>query len=1085
MAIVRSIGLPCLLYLLVMLFGAAPAQAAPAPGWDVMVTSYPTNFEAPSTGGGEIGPGYAVVFRNVGAAPTSGPFEVNVQLPSGTTLAPAGAAGKYGPTAVSISHNLSCSLAGQVVTCTGTEPVYPGQEGTVRIPLQVSGSAAGDLQAEAAIEGAGAAPAEAEIRTQVSAASVPFAFLPGSTGAFGAAAAEDGSAVTAAGSHPYQLTIGMNFTTESPEVIGETLFVPGGGVRSISGELPQGLVVDPQATPQKCTELELVHDECPDASQVGVSRVAAALSGTPGAFFTPLYNMFPPPGSPAELGFEAIQGTYIHLFGRLRSSGDYGLSADVVNAPAKIGIIGAEVTLWGDPGDPSHDHVRSNACINNGGECEAEPTRAPFLSMPSSCSAGPLQTLLRISSWGGDEQVTSYPSVDPQGDPVGIDGCNQLNFAPTIESKATTGSGESPSGLDFSIHQQQEESLGGRSTANLKDTTVELPAGMTVNASAANGLAACSSAQIGLLTPVGQSVPIHISSNPQGCPPASELGSIEVGTPLLDHPLHGSVFLAKPFDNPFASLLGLYLAIEDEETGIIAKLAGKVEPDPATGQLTAIFAENPELPLEDIKLHLFKGPRAPLSTPLECGGHQTTAALTPWSTPARADAYASDSFQTSTGCVASEGAASKGYFFSAGTTSPLSGTYSRFVLKLSRGDGTQHITGIDTTLPEGLLGRLAGVAYCSESAIARGRSREAPEEGRLEQQDPSCPASSEVGTVNVTAGSGEDPIPVSGHAYLAGPYKGALLSLVVIVPAVAGPFDLGTVVDRVALNVGEYDARIHAVADPLPTIRDGIPLDVRSIELNLDRSGFTLNPTSCDPMAIEGLVSTQAGQTAPLHNRFQVGECGRLAFKPSLKLSLKGATKRTGHPALKAVVIYPQKGEYANIARAQVSLPHSEFLDQGNLNKVCKQTELSAGSCPAKAIYGKVKAWTPLLEKPLEGNVYLGVGFGYKLPALVAELNGQIRVLLKAKTDTDKQKGIRSTFEAVPDAPVSRFVLELKGGTKYGLLENSEDLCKKTQKAGAAFRAQNGRVEKLSVKIANSCKKGRGQKKHKKQRHHR
>jgi hypothetical protein len=307
---------------------------------------------------------------------------------------------------------------------------------------------------------------------------------------------------------------------------------------------------------------------------------------------------------------------------------------------------------------------------------------------------------------------------------------------------------------------------------------------------------------------------------------------------------------------------------------------------------------------------------------------------------------------------------------------------------------------------------------------------------------------------------------------------------VVIVPAVAGPFDLGTVVDRVALNIDEYTARIHAVADPLPTIREGIPFDVRSIELRLDRPNFTLNPTSCEAMAIEGQISTQAGQTAPLKNRFQVGECGRLRFKPSLKLSLKGATRRAGHPALKAVVTYPQHGEYANIARAQVNLPHSEFLDQGNLNKVCKQAELSAGSCPAKAIYGRVKAWTPLLEKPLEGNVYLGVGFGYKLPALVAELNGQVRLLLVGKTDTGKNKGIRNTFEAVPDAPVSRFVLQLKGGKKYGLLENSEDICRKTQRARAAFRAQNGKTLTMKPKITNSCNHRKAKKRRKSHKRH-
>jgi hypothetical protein len=615
-------------------------------------------------------------------------------------------------------------------------------------------------------------------------------------------------------------------------------------------------------------------------------------------------------------------------------------------------------------------------------------------------------------------------------------------------------------------------------TAALDTARVTLPEGMTLNPSAANGLGSCSEAQVGRLAVPG----IHFDKTPNSCPDSSKVGTAEVITPLLDHPLKGAVYVATPFHNPFGSLLAIYLVIEDELSGTYAKLAGKVEPDPQTGRLTATFSENPQLPLEDIHLSFFGGNGAALKTPLACGTYTTTTTLTPWSAPEAPSASPSSSFAvsgTASGqgsCPTSEAQAPKEVGFEAGTTSPIAGSYSPFVLKLTRPDGSQHITGIQTTLPEGLLGRLAGVAYCPESGIAQAKSREATEQGKVEQSSPSCPSSSEVGTVTVGAGAGGTPFYASGHVYLAGPYKGAPLSLVVIVPAVAGPFDLGDVVTRVALNVAPYSAQIEAVSDPLPTILQGIPLDIRSIALNLDRPSFTLNPTSCEQKQIEGSVSTQAGQSAPLKNAFAVGGCGSLAFKPKLAISLKGPTKRTGHPALKATVTYPKGGGYANIARAQVSLPHSEFLDQGNLNLVCKQAELAAGTCPKKAIYGKVKAWTPLLDKPLEGNVYLGVGFGYKLPAMVAELDGQIRVLLKSKVDTDKQKGIRSTFEAVPDAQIEKFTLELKGGKKYGLLENSEDICRKTQKAGASFTAQNGKTLQLSPVIANSCGKEKGSK---------
>jgi hypothetical protein len=674
------------------------------------------------------------------------------------------------------------------------------------------------------------------------------------------------------------------------------------------------------------------------------------------------------------------------------------------------------------------------------------------------------------TSWVGNEDSRAVPLTDRNFEPFEMSGCNALAFKPTIESKATTTLADSPSGLDFNLHQPQDESLEGRSTAPLKDTTVTLPEGMTFNASAAAGLDACTEAQMGY-APVGSK--IQFDTNPQDCPNASKLGTLEVDTPLLDHPIPGAIYLAKPYDNPFGSLTSIYLAIEDEQSGIVAKLAGNVTPDPATGRLTTRFTESPELPVNDIALHFFKGANASLKTPINCGTKTTTSTLTPWSTPEGADAHPSDTFVTSTAasgsgaCPSSEAGAPNTPSFSAGTVAPAAGAFSPFVLKLSRADGTQQITGIETALPPGLTGKLAGIPYCSEGDIAKARSREAPNQGAVEQNDPSCPAASEVGTVAVGAGAGPSPLYTGGRAYLAGPYKGAPLSLAIITPAVAGPFDLGTVVTRVALNVGEYSAQISAVSDPLPTIIDGIPLDVRSIALRLDRPSFSLNPTSCEAMAITAKSTSPTGQVADLNNRFQVGGCNKLGFKPKFTLSLKGATKRSGHPALKAVLTMPKKGNFANIARVQVSLPHSEFLDQSHIGTVCTQAQLASQSCPAKSIYGHAKAITPLLDKSLQGPVYLGVGFGHELPDVVADLNGQVRILAHGRVDTNKQKGIRNTFEAVPDAPVSKFILEMQGDKK-GLLQNSENICATAQRAEATFTAQNGKVVHLrpTIKVA-------------------
>jgi hypothetical protein len=603
-----------------------------------------------------------------------------------------------------------------------------------------------------------------------------------------------------------------------------------------------------------------------------------------------------------------------------------------------------------------------------------------------------------------------------------------------------------------------------------QDSVVTLPAGLAVNPSSANGLGACSEAQIELNGP-----------EPATCPTASKLGTVEVDTPLLDHPLPGSVYIARQDENPFHSLLAIYIAVDDPITGVVVKLPGHVEADPVTGQLQATFAENPQLPFEDFKLDFFSGATAPLKTAPTCGRFTTTSDLTPWTSPEGADAFPTDEFEVSHGanggaCANTESQEPNKPSFTAGTLSPHAGAYSPFTLKMSREDGSQLFKALDFTLPPGLSAKLAGVGECSDAQIAAAEARS----GAAEQANPSCPAGSEIGTITVGAGAGPTPYYATGHLYLAGPYKGAPLSVISITPAVAGPFDLGTVGDRVALYVNPETAQVHAVTDTIPHILKGIPLDARSIAVHLSRAGFTLNPTSCDPLSFTGTATSLLGQSAPLASPFQVGECSKLGFKPKLAIKLKGGTKRNENPALSATVTYPSKGAYANIAKASVALPHSEFLDQAHIKTICTRVQFAAGGgdgeqCPPASIYGFAKATTPLLDKPIEGPVYLRSSSN-NLPDLVAALNGQINVDLDGKIDTDKQDGIRNSFEVVPDAPVSKFTLSMQGGKK-GLLVNSEDICKKPQKATVHLTAQNGKVDNFNPLIANGCKKsGKGKK---------
>ena len=980
----------------------------------------------------------------------------------------------------------SCTPTPTRFTCSSPSAgLAPGQRIYMFVGVDIAADAPASVVNHVSVSGGGAAEATSTETTPVGTEPVEFGYQFTETAIHDV----DGSPLTQAAGHPNDFYVG--FQTNNSHNPG--LENPAAGSpRHVLATLPKGMVVDPKSTPVRCTEEELEANSpetnCPDGSVVGVVHPTLNIVGFADPALTePLYNMVPAHGQAALFGFNgAGYGVYVHLVGGVNSAGEYQLTANTQDILQFGGLSGFSLDLWGSPTAPSHDPQRGACAFQTGPQsCPVQPVEAALLTMPSACSAGPLTTEFAIESWQEKGKVIRANSEveDEEGVPTEVDGCNALEFKPEISSKATTNLADSPTGLDFKIHQPQNNHYEALSTAALKDVTVTLPAGMTLNPSAGNGLEACTESQIGYQPSGGK---IHFSEAPNSCPAASKLGTLEVNTPLLEEKLPGEIYLAKPYENPFGNLTAIYLAIENEQTGIIAKLAGKVTPDPTTGQLTATFTENPQLPIEDIETHFFNGPRAALVTPLTCGTKTTTTTMVPWSTPEGADAHPSDSFQTqvaaggSGNCPASEAEAPNHPSFTAGTEAPQAGAYSPFLLKLSREDGTQRLSGIDTTLPKGLTAKFAGIPYCSDAQIAVAKSREAPNQGALEQSNPSCPAASEVGTVTVGAGAGITPLYVGGHAYLAGPYKGAPLSLAIITPAVAGPFDLGAVVVRTALYVDPETAQGHAVSDPLPSIIAGVPLDLRSITVKLGRPDFTLNPTSCDPMQITGSAPTLAGQSSALTSPFQVGGCSALKFAPKIALSLKGGTKRHRFPALKAVLTYPQGGSYANIASAQVTLPHSAFLEQGHIGTVCTRVQFAADACPKASIYGKAKAITPLLDKPLEGPVYLRSS-SHELPDLVASLNGQIDVVLAGRVDTGKGGGIRNTFEAVPDAPVSKFVLEMKGGKK-GLLVNSEDICRKTQKATVSFTAQNGKALALSPTIKNDCgkkakKKGSGKKK--------
>jgi hypothetical protein len=1080
--IARRPGALLALALAISLFAAAclaagAGAASPAPSWTLRALAVPTNF-APGDSSGLSR--YEVTIANSGAAFTDGtPITVTDTLPAGLGLNDVEFLLRGDETLndQSASQCVSGSAGGSTtVTCTvpselpdGSHPAILGPSEAIRLIIKVTvpADASGPLQNLVEVEGGGAAPASATTSHPASPDPVGSGFEEFKAALLG----PDGSTFTLAGGHPEQLAVNFAINTKATPPGTKAEYAPAGGdIKDLEVALPAGLVGNPTAIAE-CTLQQFrtthsvfpnsasfyVANDCPEGSAVGMA-IVQQIEGMGGVLPQPIYNLTPPPGVAAQFGFEVL-GAPFYINAKIRTGSDYGITTVSPNLTESKRVTAFQAIFWGTPADPSHDPVRGT-CLNDVasfpfsfGNCPSGLAKVkPFLRLPTSCET-PLNAGMRFNTWPHNDQFASanWPAPAPTG-------CNSIPFEPTLQARPTTTVADAPTGLTANLHIPQEnEGPEAQAQADLRKAEVVLPEGIALNPSGANGLEACSSAQIDIDGP-----------GPASCPERAKIGTVEVNTPLLDHPLRGSIYVATPGDNPFGSLLAIYVAIDDPESGVVIKLAGHVAADPGTGQLTATFDENPQLPFEDFELEFFAGPRAALRTPPTCGTYETRYTLTPWSAPESgppatgADSYAISQAPGGGGCATSSASLPGNPSFTAGTVAPIARAYSPFVIRLRREDATKEISSLNVSLPPGLLGKLAGIPYCPDSALAAAAAKS----GSQEMAESSCPAASRVGSVFIEAGAGPAPYNTRGEAYLAGPYKGAPLSIAIVTPATAGPYDLGTVVVRTALAVDPETARITASSDPIPRILQGIPLDIRSIDLRLDRPSFTLNPTSCDPMSIVGQAALAPSGAASLTSPFQVGECGGLAFKPKLALRLEGPTKRAKFPALTATLTMPEGG--ANIAAASVALPHSEFLEQSHIGTICTRVQFAANACPAKSVYGSARAYSPLLDAPLEGPVYLRSS-DHPLPDLVADLNGQIRVVLVGRIDSVRG-GIRTSFESVPDAPVSKFVLAMRGGKK-GLLVNSRNICAQTNRAAASFTAQNGKVSTLKPPLKAKCPK--------------
>jgi hypothetical protein len=884
-------------------------------------------------------------------------------------------------------------------------------------------------------------------------------------------------------------------------------------IKTLRVDLPPGLTVNPNATPEKCsltdfethTEPEpgVITPDCPAGSAVGTEEVTVVTNeenfpsaGFPKGFVIPpskalntkitVYNLEPNEGEPALFAFLAGGDEEVFLETEVAWQSDFHESFRIkLPPPGHLPTAKPLSTLVSRL--INEGRVGNGTYLTNPTTC-FDPSQFPHL----------YSTWFRAESYGDENPNFPVGSTPVEakvekatGELVQQEGCDTVPFKPTINMDAGTGNVDSPSPATVDVQlpfDPATEGKEGQSQSHVRKAEVTLPKYMGLNPSGAQGLVACTDAQFKK----------DVRTYNNECPAASKVGTATVESPPIERPLTGDVYVGTQNSNDPQSGEEFRILVEAKEPkeGIDARLVGHVKADPNTGQLTAVFDEHqvleitgskgdipeglPQVPFTSVKLHMDDS-KAVLTSPPICS-NESTSKLEPWARPGTNAEPKSTVTLTSdpTGGNCPKTMADRKFtpLYKAKTDSSKAGAYSPFHVTIARRDGEQELKVVNVTLPKGLTGKLAGIPYCSEEAIASAASKS----GKAEQASPSCSGESLIGKVTTNSGTGANPLQLGGSAYLAGPYKGAALSMVTITPAVAGPFDLGTVVVRVALNVEPETAQIHAVSDVIPDVFGGVKLDLRSINLDIDRNQFMINPTNCAAQATTGAINgggadptnSATFSSYAVNDPFQATECNTLGFKPKLKVTLNGPTKRAKNPRLTAVL--NAKNGQANVLRTALTMPHSLFLDQGHIGTVCTRPQLASHTCPKKAVYGTAEAKSPLLSQKLKGKVFL-VSSNHELPDLLVDLRGQVEIYLRGVISS-KHGGLKTVFNNVPDVPVSRFALKMKGGKK-SLLVNSTNTCAKPQRAKLNIKGQNGKKVKNNKFKLNipSCKKS---KKHKK-----
>jgi hypothetical protein len=826
--------------------------------------------------------------------------------------------------------------------------------------------------------------------------------------------------------------------------------VPEGNVKDIRVELPEGLGVNPEATEQ-CTVAQLAASACPPGSLVGTNYLRAIVAAGPPPVATtipvPVYNVEPPFGVPSMAGFQIpLPGSEPTLLVGDLDLGDQHISftiSDVEPPPDGPPVIGSRLIFNGKAGDG-------------------------YLTMPSVCAGGQT-SVLRVDSHQNPGVFVS----DPFTTAVGADGCEIVPFDPAIDV-TVNGSTDSPEPADISLKIPYTPGPNEVTNSHLRTARVTLPVGMGFNPSAARGLRACTDAQFAKGT-----------NNAIQCPDQSKVGTVDVETPSLPpNSIGGTVYVGQPLsDDPSSgNQFRIFLHASSPRFGVDVRLVGHVFPDPRTGQLTAVIDDNPQAPFSDFTIHIDGGAGGVLTTPPTCGPHSTRTQLAPWT--GNAAATPGDSFllgPSPGGRPCAKTLAERPFAptLRARPDQRRAGAYSPFRFHFDRPDGAQELRRLELGLPPGMVARLRGVEYCSEASVAAAEQRS----GASVKATAACPQKSSLGYLDIDAGSGPRPLGVHGKVYLAGPYKGAPVSLVFVTPALAGPYDLGTVVVRAAAYVDPETAQVKVVSDPIPDVFGGVKLDLRALDVTIRRPRFTVNPTTCreefpiraDAFGGGANPADPAAWVGFSHNDlFRANDCRRLRFNPRFFARVFGQNqrlRRASNPRFRAI-LSARKGD-ANLQRAAFILPRAIILDQSHIRTICTRVQLAASECPHAAIYGFARATSPLLDGNLKGPVYL-TSSDNELPDLLADLRGQVNIRLRGTISAVGGR-LKTVFYPTPDVAVRKFILTMRGGNR-GLLDNSENLCQRKRFAFLNLKAQNSRrlkTNRLRLNIPGCSRPGR------------